>query len=464
MLLRHSLSLLVLVSPFGCQASPRVEPASATEQQPAAPVPPTEAVAEPPLPRHPSEGEVLVETAPDWRGTQIYRGDAGVWYLHVAKVVSVYGHNEVIATDDKGRVLVLTVYSGKWSEVWTNPDEQWVAPARPADVDPRIPGEELYAAGKAGNVHQLTFTELPFGKFALQSREIGHAASEEFHAVLAHDVDPVRPGSELLCFGITGAVYVVTPAADGDAFAMTKLAELPGRVRDTLVVEDPRDGKPLVLAASRSGDLLALRMRGGKLESEVLAHETSGLGRLARKPAKSGAAKDRELPVVYATRDDGVLLRFELGKDGRAQKELIFAGEQGLRGVAAGRFFDDGREAVAVYGYGRSVHLITRAKVGGWQVETIWKSLQQGHWLAVGELDGRNTTDELVCSGFDGDVVMLARPIGYGLPQAAVPGRAAMPVEAPKTVDAPRTVDAPKTVEAPKAPASDGSSGSQKKD
>jgi hypothetical protein len=38
----------------------------------------------------------------------------------------------------------------------------------------------------------------------------------------------------------------------------------------------------------------------------------------------------------------------------------------------------------------------------------------------VGELDGRNGTDELIATGFGADVVLLARPIGYGLAGAAV--------------------------------------------
>lgn len=378
----------------------------------------TAPVDEAPVPLHPSEGEVPVVAAPDWRGTLIYNGDAGVWYLQVDKLVAVYGHDEVVATDDKGRVLVLSVYSGKWTETWTTPDGQWLAPTRPADVDPRIPGEELYAAGKGGNVHQLTLQPLPFGKFSLQSKEIGHAAGEEFHAVLAADVDAARPGCELLAFGITGTVYQLRAVDDGIGFSMVELAELPGRVRDTAVVRDPRTGANMIVAASRSGDLLQLRLAAGALQSTVLAHETSGLGRLSVRPVGEG-----EGTVLYVTRDDGVLLRFQIGADGRAVRELIFAGEQGLRGVAAGRFHEDGREAVAVYGYGRAVHLITRGPAGGWQAETIWKSLQQGHWLTVGELDGRNSTDELVCSGFDGQVVLLARPVGYGLPQAAVPGR-----------------------------------------
>jgi hypothetical protein len=125
--------------------------------------------------------------------------------------------------------------------------------------------------------------------------------------------------------------------------------------------------------------------------------------------------------VVYATRDDGVLVRGERAADGSWRRAAIFAGEQGLRGVAAGRFFADGREAVAVYGYDRTVHLVSRPPGGAFAAEALLRAPQKGHWLAVGELDGRNGTDELVATGFDGEVFVLARAAGYGLPGAALP-------------------------------------------
>jgi hypothetical protein len=51
--------------------------------------------------------------------------------------------------------------------------------------------------------------------------------------------------------------------------------------------------------------------------------------------------------------------------------------------------------------------------------------VDKGHWLAAGELDGRNATDELVAAGYSGRVVLLARPPGYGL-------AADLPVTAPR--------------------------------
>lgn len=57
---------------------------------------------------------------------------------------------------------------------------------------------------------------------------------------------------------------------------------------------------------------------------------------------------------------------------------------------------------------------------GKWSAETIFVDDSEGHWISVGELDGRNATDELVCSGFGGRIHLLFRPPGYGRTELAV--------------------------------------------
>ncbi|MBX3461620.1 MAG: hypothetical protein KF830_00475 [Planctomycetes bacterium] len=346
-----------------------------------------------------------------WSAREVHRADAGVWYARIESVVEANGQREIVLGDDKGRLVLLTGYSGQWTARDVVCDGQWVAPTAPADVDPRVPGRELYAAGRAGSVHQVTLRRQPFGQFRLESREIGHAAGEEFHAVLAADLVP-GGASELLAFGVSGAVWALAAEGAEGAFGMRRVATLPGRVRDTIVVPGGGAALPHVLAVTRSGHLLRLQLAGDGAPHRVLLHEDCGLGRIA-------AAPDRP-EVVYVARDDGVLLRLELDGDGLARREVVFVGPEGLRGVAAGRFFADGREAVAVYGYGRTVHLLSRTDGGAFTAEAVFTGAQRGHWLAVGELDGRNGTDELVAAGFDGQVVLLARVPGHGLPGVAV--------------------------------------------
>ena len=349
--------------------------------------------------------------AAGWTAQTIHQADCGVWYLRVDQVVDAFRQPEVIAADDKGRFVVLSVYSGNWTAHDVVCDGLWLAPTPAADVDPRVPGRELYAGGRAGSVHQVTLRPQPFAKFTLESREIGHAAGEEFHTVLAADLVPGEP-DELWAFGIRGAVFALAAAGDAGAFAMRRIADVPGRVRDAIVVPGGDGRAPSVLAVARSGHLLRLAATGGGVAVTKVLREDCGLGRIA-------AALD--LPnVCYVTRGDGLVLRLAFAGGGSVGRRPIFAGPQGLRGVAAGRFFADGREALAVYGYGAVVHLLSRGGDGAFVAETLWTGAQKGHWLTVGELDGRNGTDELLASGFDGQVVLLAREPGYGLPGVPV--------------------------------------------
>ncbi len=363
-----------------------------------------------------ADGEVPLPAFGDWRASLVHQSETGVWYVHVDKVVDAYGQNDILAAADDGHFLLLTVYSGKWTAHVVTPDGQWLAPSLSADVDPRIPGRELYAAGKGGSVHRIVLRPQPFGKFALDAVEVGHAAGEEFHAVRAGDLDPSSPGAELLVFGISGALFRLTAEGADPGFAMSKVAQLPGRVRDTVVLVG--DGGPVVYGAARSGDLVEVVCRGGDVRARTVLHEDSGLGRIAHR-AIGGT------DVLYVTRDDGVLLRLARDAAGGFVREVIYVGPLGLRGVAAGRFHTDGREAVAVYGYCKDLHLVERTE-SGWHCATIFRDAQQGHFLAVGELDGRNGTDEIVCSGFGGRVVQLSRPPGYGL-DAAVGAPAVAP-------------------------------------
>src|SRR6185436_17834808 len=119
-----------------------------------------------------------------------------------------------------------------------------------------------------------------------------------------------------------------------------------------------------------------------------------------RRPSRDAAAE-----VLYVTRDDGLILRYEQQPGGEWSREPIYAGPQGPRGIAAGRFYDDpNRESVAVFGYSKKLQIVSRLPGQPWRVETIFTDEDQGHWLSMGEIDGRNGTDELIASGFGGRI------------------------------------------------------------
>ena len=65
--------------------------------------------------------------AEGWDAALIHRATGGVWYAFVDQAIEAFGAPEAIFADDDGRVTVLSVYSGKWTERSVNPDGQWLA-------------------------------------------------------------------------------------------------------------------------------------------------------------------------------------------------------------------------------------------------------------------------------------------------------------------------------------------------
>jgi hypothetical protein len=62
-------------------------------------------------------------------------------------------------------------------------------------------------------------------------------------------------------------------------------------------------------------------------------------------------------------------------------------------------------------------------------VETIFEDREKGHWLEAVEIDGRNSTDELLASGYGARIVALARPPGHGI--ASIPAAPTAPPRSP---------------------------------
>ncbi|MBL8761483.1 MAG: hypothetical protein JNL50_09295 [Phycisphaerae bacterium] len=342
----------------------------------------------------------------------MHQSDVGVWTVECLPVFERFGCPEIVALDDKGRCTVLNSYSGKWTPWVAVQDGDWLGGIAHADVDPRRPGRELYVGGKRGNLYQLC----PHPQGGFDSNVIAYLPGKEIHTLAAAEIDGSRDGVELLAFTHPGGLYLLSPGPEPGSFTSQLLEELPGRVRDAVVLQDPNGRMIGVATVSRTGEVRLLRLEGGTPAWTTLYRTEMGLGRLAVKPSRTG-----EPLVLYVTCDDGRVVRLEQRADGELDAADIYVGPQGPRGLVAGRFHEDpGVESVALFGYSKKVQLLTRAS-DGWRIETIFEDSDKGHWLAVGEVDGRNVTDEILLCGYAERVVMLARPPGYGiLPGTAV--------------------------------------------
>lgn len=356
-------------------------------------------------PPDPAREEVkLPGAASGWQATLVVdNGSTGIWTVEPEPVFPQYAAQQLVGLDDAGRCHVLISYSGKWTHRVCCDDQQWLGGIAHGDVDPRIARAELYVAGARGNVYQVG----TYDSGDLDCRLIAQLPGLEVHTLIAGELDPRSAGAEVLAFTSPGHVYRLSPSGPDGSFVTEHLEQLPGRVRDALLLP-AEEGRPLRIAtANRAGLLQLLTIDAQGLHWETICSVPMGFGRLELRAQSTGPV------VLYSTLDDGRVLRHEELADGG---QTIYAGPQGPRGVASGRFVEDPDvETVAVFGYSSDVQLLSR-RGETWTVETLFTDRDKGHWLAAGEFDGRNGTDELVGSGYGGRIFMLAREPGYALP------------------------------------------------
>jgi len=380
----HKLSSLLLVGGFAAGCS--------------TPIPDTFSDAAPT--QDPTVREVRLPCDSDWNASLVLdTAPTGIWTLGVMQVFPQYACPEVVGLDDRGRCHVMVSYSGKWTPVTTIADGEWLGGLAQGDVDPRVPGPELYTGGKRGNLYQV----VTYREGVADNRRIAHLAGREIHTLVAADLDPERPGDELVAFTRPGGLFLLTPREQLDGFDARLVEELPGRVRDAAWIP----GLGAIATVDRAGRLQLCTWTPDGPEWETVFEQSMGMGRLAVTEREGRA-------VLYTTGDDGSVWRHGQLEAGDWGHELIYAGPQGPRGLVCGAFAQDpAAETVAVFGYSGKVELLTR---GGesWSAETIFEDRDKGHWLARGELDGRNATDEIVLSGYGARIVLLSRPPGYG--------------------------------------------------
>ncbi len=355
----------------------------------------------------PTLAEVGLPTlSADWAASLVHQSDVGIWTVRSFPILARYGCPEIVGLDDKGRCTILNSYSGKWSPWQTVHDGQWLGAIAFEDLDANRDGPELYVAGKQGNLYQVWAHR----EGGFDSNLIARIPGHEIYTLVSGNLDLNSDGNELLAFTLPGGVYRIDPPQSGQrVFQVHLLEELPGCVRDAVVIGD--EGKsPRIITVSRSGQACILRLERGGLASSVIYDSAMGLGRIAVGPCNG----DRI--VLYVTSDDGRIIRLEQTSENQFRDEVIYNGPQGPRGIVTGRFSEiPGQECVAIFGYSRRVELLTREQ-DGWRAETLFEDIDKGHWLEAAELDGRNATQEILLSGYGGRVVMLSRPPSFGIP------------------------------------------------
>ncbi len=359
----------------------------------------------------PAKNEVPLPALAGWDASLVYESDVGIWTVGTLGAFEDYGCPEVFGLDDKGRCTILASYSGKWTPHQTVHDVKWLGALAHVDLTPSVEGPEIYVGGQRGNLYQIVM----YDDRTCDTRVIARFPGEEIHALVGGDLAPETEGAELLVFARSGRVWL--GRSDDGEVRLHPFDDVGARIRQATLLPSPEPVRPRIAAACRCGELFLFQVGRDGLERAVIASEPMGLGRLAVAPESTPRHT-----ILYVTRDDGVILRFEENRATEAwDREIVYAGPQGPRGLVAGRFSSNtSAETIATFGYSGKVQLLSRVKGGPWSAETIFEDRDKGHWLEAAELDGRNATDELLASGYGGRVVLLSRPPAYGLPDVPV--------------------------------------------
>jgi len=221
------------------------------------------------------------------------------------------------------------------------------------DVDPRWPGRELAVVGmKTGEESAAG----PGAAYVVRfDAEAGAWKTERvfedprlIHGVCIGDLDPDRPGREMLCVGFSARATLV--ARDGDTWKAMPAGELAGAGKTAV----PYRGGAAV--ACQSGALVHMRKTAGGWTSKVLDRAPGGRARIATDGRR-----------LLCGRDDGALDLVAPAPDGSAGKRLKLHQEQGkLRGAALGDVDPDapGLEA-ATAGYSGRVTVLYPQENGG---------------------------------------------------------------------------------------------------
>ena len=208
-------------------------------------------------PLDPAKTEVPLPAASGWQANLVIdNGDVGIWTVGTLQAFPRFGSPEIFGLDDRGRCLLLSSYSGKWTPFFTVEDGAWLGALVQLDLDPAIDGPEIYTGGKNGNLYRI----VPHHRGGFDTALVARFPGEEIHTLVGGELLPQRPGAELVLFTRLGEVWLIEPRAGGTVVPR-RLADLRARVRQALVLPHREGERPWIAATCRSGEVLLLRLQ-----------------------------------------------------------------------------------------------------------------------------------------------------------------------------------------------------------
>ncbi len=349
-----------------------------------------------------------------WGAITAWQGDVPVLRVKTGRPDAATPGRQVVGVDDAGRVILVRFEGAKATATELFKHGVRLIGLAIADVDPAVPGEEIYAGGfltpggsgeekgKGGVVFQVVV-----GPDGAKVREIWRGGETQFvHAIEAAPAGPRGRPAGLVIADYAGIVSFLAPAAAPAPWTATKLHEEPA----TEGVEDRKAKEVQVLATTKAGAVRALvLLKGGR--TVLVDVDAPGTGRVVHEEAGGlSRACDDGSGGAYVCGYEGRVVH--LVADGDALKaEVVYTDPaKGLRGVARGTLPcpSGAKGTLAVYGYAQ----VCRVLVPGTEVRAIdvFRDTANGHGLVAAELVAGNGGDELVLASYSNRIVVLTPP------------------------------------------------------
>jgi hypothetical protein len=325
--------------------------------------------------------------APGWVAEVVLTAPGKLGACAVADIDAHLRGNEIVAVCGSGEVFVVGRAGRKWKHevMFKAPGEMIQCAA--GELDPAT-GDEVVVVGMLEGAESGGG---PGAAYLLRAGKKGWMSDLIFrdtallHAVCVGEIDPGRPGSEVLVAGFSGKATLLF--RDGDRWGSETVADLGSAGKNAVAF----DGGAVV--ACTSGRLVHLKRAEGGWTSSVLDEVPAGQSRVGTDGVR-----------LLSSRDDGTLGL--VTKDARAD---IHREEGKLRGAVLADVDPrtPGVEAVTA-GYSHRLTVL-REENSGWLAETVFEDTDALHHVAAGELLSEGTGTEIVTCGYSRRLVVVHR-------------------------------------------------------
>ncbi|MFO0829662.1 MAG: hypothetical protein U0572_16095 [Phycisphaerales bacterium] len=350
-----------------------------------------------------------------WDPVIVWEGDAAFERVKVGRPDASDPLPQIVGVDQAGRMVLVHWNGGRSPRaevVYENHSE--MTGLAIADVDPAVPGEEIYAGAYEPGKDEVGGVVLQVSVDHGRSK-VRRIFSPGAYVHTIEVVPPVAPGAatRLVIGTYAGEIHVLTPTA-GDALWESRLIyrdppltdpqpkDPRPRIKDMALLRDPTGRPPHeVFAVFAGGRALAVDL--DRPESAVIvAEENGGWGRTC---ADEGTG-------AYACGYSGRVVRFRRDAAGAFAADVLEqeGTDSGLRGVVMGRFPLPGCGTeiapLAIFGFHAHCRALVRRN-GAWDPVTLFTDTGRGHTLVAADLVEGNDADELVLSGYSKRIAVL---------------------------------------------------------